>query len=83
MYIARNKIEGLNRFYIRESFLSEGIYQARDLMDLGEDPRRFIKYIDQRAFYIDECVEDRLRENGAEFSQDSAPADGTSAGWED
>lgn len=70
MYIACSTINGRNRFFIRESFLENEIYYSRDLMELGENPGKFIIYANHMAFYIDESVEDHLSAAGMNVSQD-------------
>lgn len=66
MYLARTRVGGRVRYFIRESYLAEGVYVSRDLMDLGEDPRHFIRYPGRCAFYIDPVVSEALEDAGAE-----------------
>ena len=71
MYLARVKQKGRTRYFIRESRLEGEIYVSRDLMDLGEDPRRFSHYPGRCAFYIDPSVEDALEAVGASPEPDA------------
>ncbi len=64
MYLARKRINGTTCYYIRESYRKADHYLSRDLFNLGPDPGRYIIYPGGNAFYIDEAVEDRLRDLG-------------------
>jgi hypothetical protein len=70
MYLARNKIMGRTRFYIRESYQQEGLFLSRNLLDLGTDPGRYIIYPGGNSFYIDGVIEERIAELGAEADPD-------------
>lgn len=52
------------RYFIRESYRKEDLFLSRDLFHLGSDPGRYIVYPGGNAFYIEDEVEDRLRELG-------------------
>ena len=69
VYIARIVKKGQSFFFIRESYIKDGIYQSRDLIDLGTDPTQYVRYPSSTTFYIDETVEDRLREKNVHVSQ--------------
>lgn len=60
MYLAKNRIKGRYRYFIRESFKGESGLRSRDLFDLGSDPSKYIIYPDDNAFYIDSVVEEQL-----------------------
>ena len=70
MYLARTTRERPTRFSIRETYQDGGVLKSRQLFDLGTDPSRFIVYPGGRGYYFDEIVEDALREQGLEPSQD-------------
>ena len=70
MYLASKKINGQLHYVIRESYPKEGIFLSRDLIDLGADPACYIVYPGGNAFYIDETIEERLIEMGAESNLD-------------
>ncbi len=70
MYLASVSECGRAHFFIRESFLREGIYRHRDLFDLGASPGRFIVYPGGNSFYVDEGVEDAIRACGTQTSQE-------------
>lgn len=55
---------------IRQSYSDGDCYRSRDLFDLGDDPRRFIKYPGGNGFYIDTAVEDAITDLGVNASQD-------------
>ena len=71
MYIARIVKQGQSFFFIRESYMKDGIYRSRNLMDLGTDPTRYVRYPSDTTFYIDDTIEDRLQEKNVHVSQDS------------
>ena len=60
MYLAKHRIKGRYRYFIRESFAGENGLRGRDLFDLGTDPSRYIICPDDNAFYIDSVVEEQL-----------------------
>jgi len=64
LYLARKKIRGRTSYFIRESFRRGGKMLSRQLMDLGEDPWRFIEYPGGNAFYISEEVQETLGRAG-------------------
>ncbi len=70
MYIARTSIKGKPFYSIRTSFPEKGLYMSRQLMDLGPDPRVFIRYPQGRSFYVDSVVEDTLRAMGEPVDYD-------------
>jgi hypothetical protein len=70
MYLARTTRERPTRFTIRETYRDGEVLKSRELFDLGTDPSRFIIYPGGRGYYFDETVEDALREQGLDPSQD-------------
>jgi len=64
MYLAKHRIKGRYRYFIRESFAGENGPRSRELFDLGTDPSRYIIYPDDNAFYIDRVVEEQLEDLG-------------------
>ncbi len=71
MYIARRTVKGQSFFTIRKSLQENGVYVSRELMDLGNDPRMFIRYPMGRSFYVDSVVEDTLRALGETVDYDN------------
>ena len=76
MYLAHIKDKyGRNRFFIRESYRGEdGLIYARDLYDLGDDPEIFIKYVGPKGFYIDQDLDEAVRERASSYSYDDLEA---------
>ena len=66
MYLAKHRIKGRYRYFIRESFAGENGLRSRDLFDLGTDPSKYIIYPDDNAFYIDSVVEEKLEDQGVQ-----------------
>ncbi|MBU1172044.1 MAG: hypothetical protein KKD44_21010 [Proteobacteria bacterium] len=64
MYIARTESKGKRSFSIRTSYLANGVYLSRELMDLGPDPGAFVRYPHGRSFYLDALIEETLRSMG-------------------
>jgi len=70
MYLARKMIDGVLRYYIRESYWDGHHYLSRDLFDLGTNPGEHIIYPGGNAFYVDPEIEDRLDELGVSMQAD-------------
>jgi hypothetical protein len=70
VYLARQTEGGKTHYYIRESFLDGTRWKSRDLVALGQDPARWIHYPTEKAYYIDETIEDTLSVKGIEPSQE-------------
>ena len=70
IYIARTNRTGKNHFYLRESYQKDGCYYSRDLLDMGDDPRRYIVYPGGNAYYVHGSVEDRLDAGGVRYDYD-------------
>lgn len=64
VYLARKRIQGINHFYIRESYRDGDVLRHRELMPLGTDPAEYLVYPGGNAVYVREDVEDRLRDRG-------------------
>ncbi len=71
MYLARQIKDGKNLYFIRESYLDGTCWKSRDLVALGEDPGHWIHTPARTAYYIDETIEDVLRDKGVQASQDA------------
>ena len=69
MYLARQIKEGKTRYFIRESYLDGTRWKSRDLAALGEDPGRWIHTPARTAYYIDEAIEDAIRDKGVDAGQ--------------
>lgn len=67
MYLARTIIRNRWHFILRESYLENGCYRSRDLLELGPDPRRYVKYAGGSNFFLDDWVVDSLRKKGVEL----------------
>jgi len=70
MYLAHQIIDGKRRFFIRKSYSDGSYLVSRDLIDLGTNPARFIIYPGGNAYYLDERLEDRLRELKVDYDPD-------------
>jgi hypothetical protein len=70
LYLAQKKINGMARYFIRESYAEEDYFLSRDLIDLGPDPARFIIYPGGNSFYIDQIIEDRINGLGKKVDSD-------------
>ncbi|MCI5137365.1 MAG: hypothetical protein D3922_02870 [Candidatus Electrothrix sp. AR1] len=71
MYLARRFRDNRVYYLLRESFLDNGIYRNRDLIELGEDPGRFFVYPGDFSFYIDDLIFTRLQETGIAADYDT------------
>jgi len=70
MYIAFKKENRKSGYVLRESCTIDDQLTYRDLLDLGTEPSRFIKYTGGNAFYFDEAIEDALCEIGLDYDPD-------------
>ncbi|HDR15265.1 MAG TPA: J domain-containing protein [Desulfobacteraceae bacterium] len=68
MYLRKNHHQGTLRYELRESYLEDGIYRHRRLMDLGPDPRAWIEYGGGNSFYVHKELEEALVDLGADFT---------------
>jgi len=71
MYLARFSLQGKTHYIIRESYFDGTCYLNRDLLDLGTRPGEFIVYPGGNAYYIHECVEEKLRRQGVTCGEDA------------
>jgi len=70
VYLAKHTQGGKTEYYIRESYLDGTRWRSRDLALLGQDPARWIHYPSEKAYCIDEMIEDALRVKGIQPSQE-------------
>jgi hypothetical protein len=70
VYLARKKISGEIRYFIRESCPGNPYPLTRDLFDLGKNPAEYIIYPGGNAYYFDDIIEDRLAELGVSFQEE-------------
>lgn len=68
MYLRRVRKKENYHYVLRESYRDNGCLRHRDLMDLGEDPTRFIEYPGGSGFYFDPVIEETLEECGVEYT---------------
>lgn len=66
MYLATKRINGRNRFILRESYPDGGRVLSRDLFDLGGDPTDFIVYPGGNSFYFQDKLVENLTGQGVE-----------------
>ncbi|GAB4347528.1 MAG: hypothetical protein Kow0089_25000 [Desulfobulbaceae bacterium] len=62
MYLARRFSRNAIYYLIRESYSEAGVYHHRDLLELGVDPGRYIRYSGGRTFVIDDVITERLQD---------------------
>jgi len=70
LYLAQQNKNGTTRYFIRESYSHGDYFLSRHLIDLGQDPARFIIYPGGNSFYIDEIIEDRINGLGKKADPD-------------
>lgn len=70
MYLARKRIKGSMHYIIRESYKENDLLFSRDLFYLGTKPDRYIIYPGGNTFYIDEAVEDKIKQLGLKIGGD-------------
>lgn len=70
MYLARCFINNRLHYLLRETFLDGEVYKCRDLIDLGDDPGKYIVYPGGSSFYIDDLIFDRLKTSGFDTDYD-------------
>jgi len=70
VYLARQIKDGKALYFIRQSYLDGTRWKSRDLAALGEDPGAWIHAPTRTAYYIDEAIEDALRDKGVEAGQE-------------
>jgi len=74
MYLARRVVHNRLHYQLRESYPDGGIYRNRDLLDLGDNPGRYIVYPGGSSFYIDDRLFERLQTAGIEADYDEVEA---------
>jgi len=60
LYLATKKIKGRPRYFLRESYPSNGRILWRDLYDLGENPADYIIYPGGHSFYFEQNLIETL-----------------------
>jgi len=70
MYLKQQYIRNTRHYILCESYWDGECWKSRQLMDLGPDPETHIVYPGGNSFYVEESIEDRLREKGAAVSSD-------------
>jgi hypothetical protein len=70
VYLARQIKDGKTHYFIRESYLDGTRWKSRDLAALGVDPGLWVHTPNRTSYYIDETIEDALREKGVEACQE-------------
>lgn len=64
MYLEKKRINGVEHFFIMESYTEEGRLKTRTLFELGPEPEKYIIYPGGNSFYIDERIELSILEKG-------------------
>ena len=70
MYLAIERDGRNTRYSIRESYFEGGLWKSRDIIRLDGRPENYIIYAGDRAYYLDEEIENRLLEKGVEPDKD-------------
>lgn len=68
MYLARRTVNNKTQYILCKTFASGDWFTSRDLVCLGDDPGKFIKYPGGSSFYIDDMLFDQLELKGVEYS---------------
>ncbi len=74
MYLRRTKTTEGYHYLLRESYLHEGSWTHRDIMDLGSDPGVHIEYPGGNGFYFSSELEERLSDQGVEYCSEDLEA---------
>ena len=64
MYLAKTERKGTSAYSIRESYPAAGYLQSRELIELGTNPGKFIRYPGGNAYYFDEKLIEALEKQG-------------------
>ncbi|RMG70094.1 MAG: hypothetical protein D6710_07700 [Nitrospirae bacterium] len=64
MYLEKRKINGVDHFFIMESYTEGGRLKRRTLYELGPEPEKFIVYPGGNSFYVHESIELGILEKG-------------------
>jgi hypothetical protein len=70
VYLAVEKDGRENRYTIRESYFEGGLWKSRDIMRLERNPESYIVYAGDRAYYLDEELENRFLKECLEPDKD-------------
>jgi hypothetical protein len=70
VYLRRFQSGGHYHYSLRESYLEEGAWKHRNLMDLGPDPGSYIEYPGGNGFFFRESLEETLKARGAKYSSE-------------
>lgn len=74
MYLRRTSTSQGYHYLLRESYIHEGSWKHRDLVDLGADPGEYIEYPGGNGFYFNSELEDRLHTQGVEYTSEDLEA---------
>lgn len=64
VYIRRTVSAGRSRYLLRESYRDGDVWKHRDIMNLGEDPGRFIEYPGGNGYFFGESLQEVLDSSG-------------------
>jgi len=67
LYLRRMRQPAGMRYVLKESILENESWVSRDLMDLGDDPARFIIYPGGKGYYFSPELEEILEVKGVEY----------------
>ena len=70
MYLAIETAGKDKRYSIRESYFERGLWKSRDIMRLEGNPENYIVYAGDRAYYLDEEIENSFLKEGLEPDKD-------------
>jgi hypothetical protein len=70
VYFAIEINGGNTRYSIRESHFEGGLWKSRDIIRLDGRPENYIVYVGDRAYYLDEEIENRFLKKGVEPDKD-------------
>ncbi len=68
MYLARRIINNNVQYILCQTFASGDWFASRDLVCLGDDPGKLIKYPGGSSFYIDDLLFDQLEKKGVNYA---------------
>jgi hypothetical protein len=70
MYIAIIKTNQGTRYRLKHSVCQDGVWLARDILDLGDDPGAYLVYPGGNAFYVSEDVQDAVLKKRSDLDYD-------------
>jgi hypothetical protein len=70
VYLRRFRSNGHYHYSLRESYLEEGTWKHRNLMDLGPDPGSYIEYPGGNGFFFQASLEETLQAQGVNYSSE-------------